>query len=109
MSPVNCMAALQNLQQQKMATHLYDFIQKPDISSFYTMNCFQGWKVPPRASTDESIKFRASCVSPENNDDERQDPVAIAKERLASLEAAIERRYLKPPLGTRWDFVLVGK
>lgn len=27
--------------------------------------------------------------------------VSLAKERLASLEANIERRYLKPPLGVK--------
>jgi len=61
----------------------------------------KGWKVPPRVSTDEDVKFRASSLAPEDEDDDRQDPVMIAKERLADLEAAIERRYLKPPLGTR--------
>jgi hypothetical protein len=30
-----------------------------------------------------------------------KNPVALAKDRLMSLEAAIERRYLKPPLGVR--------
>lgn len=61
----------------------------------------KGWKVPPRASTDPTIKFRASCSPYDEDDDELQDPVMIAKERLAELESNIERRYLKPPLGTR--------
>lgn len=46
----------------------------------------KGWKVPNRDSED---------VSPGS-------AVTVAKERLASLEAAIERRYLKPPLGVRY-------
>ncbi|XP_065342167.1 bromodomain adjacent to zinc finger domain protein 2B-like isoform X13 [Cloeon dipterum] len=66
----------------------------------------KGWKVPPRASTDETIQFRASCLTPDDEDEERQDPVMIAKERLADLEAAIERRYLKPPLGTSCELSL---
>jgi hypothetical protein len=61
----------------------------------------KGWKVPPRASTDVTLKFRASCLPFDEDDDELQDPVMIAKERLAELESNIERRYLKPPLGTR--------
>ncbi|XP_065166664.1 bromodomain adjacent to zinc finger domain protein 2B isoform X6 [Atheta coriaria] len=43
----------------------------------------KGWKVPVRECTDADA----------------WQSVAMAKERLASLEAAIERRYLKPPLG----------
>ncbi|XP_059475219.1 bromodomain adjacent to zinc finger domain protein 2B-like isoform X2 [Neocloeon triangulifer] len=68
----------------------------------------KGWKVPPRVSTDSSVSFRASCLPPEDEDDERQDPVLIAKERLADLEAAIERRYLKPPLGTSSELSLTN-
>lgn len=61
----------------------------------------KGWKVPPRASTDGTTKFRASCLPYDEDDDELQDPIMIAKDRLAELESNIERRYLKPPLGTR--------
>lgn len=45
----------------------------------------KGWKVPNRENEE---------VSPGS-------AVTGAKERLAALEAAIERRYLKPPLGVR--------
>lgn len=45
----------------------------------------KGWKVPNRDAEE---------VTP-------GQAVPLAKERLASLEAAIERRYLKPPLGVR--------
>lgn len=45
----------------------------------------KGWKVPNR---------EAEEVNPDQ-------AVPLAKERLAALEAAIERRYLKPPLGIR--------
>lgn len=45
----------------------------------------KGWKIPSREGVDfDSIQA-----------------VSIAKERLLSLEAAIERRYLKPPLGVK--------
>lgn len=46
----------------------------------------KGWKVPVRECTDADA----------------WQSVAMAKERLASLEAAIERRYLKPPLGVKY-------
>lgn len=44
----------------------------------------KGWKIPARET-------------PSNLD----EVVSIAKERLIALEAAIERRYLKPPLGVK--------
>ncbi|XP_044739668.1 uncharacterized protein LOC123301018 isoform X4 [Chrysoperla carnea] len=44
----------------------------------------KGWRVPSR---DDEIVFQG------------MHPVEVAKQRLLSLEAAIERRYLKPPLG----------
>ena len=59
----------------------------------------QGWKVPGRASTEEGARFRPACSHP----DEAHNPVALAKNRLIALEAAIERRYLKPPLGMRYE------
>lgn len=58
----------------------------------------KGWKVPPRITSDETAVFRPSCL-PSDLDEAKTNPVEIAKERLISLEAAIERRYLKPPLG----------
>jgi hypothetical protein len=57
----------------------------------------QGWKVPPRASTEEGRQFQPSCSHPDPN----LNPIAVAKARLMDLECAIERRYLKPPLGTK--------
>lgn len=45
----------------------------------------KGWKVPNRDGSSVEVG----------------EAVVIAKERLASLEAAIERRYLKPPLGVK--------
>lgn len=45
----------------------------------------KGWKVPGRDTGDVNAA----------------QAVEIAKERLGALEAAIERRYLKPPLGVR--------
>ncbi|GJQ86804.1 hypothetical protein Trydic_g5593 [Trypoxylus dichotomus] len=46
----------------------------------------KGWRIPNRDLSDVPLG----------------QVVGIAKERLASLEAAIERRYLKPPLGVRF-------
>jgi hypothetical protein len=46
----------------------------------------KGWKLPSRATSDD-------------DDDERVNPIQLAKERLLSVELAIERRYLKVPLG----------
>lgn len=54
--------------------------------------------MPGRASTEEGVSFRPAFSS---SDEGGLNPVALAKERLISLEAAIERRYLKPPLGIR--------
>lgn len=48
----------------------------------------KGWRIPNRDMSDILLG----------------QVVGIAKERLASLEAAIERRYLKPPLGARYVF-----
>lgn len=45
----------------------------------------KGWKVPNRESEE---------IPP-------GEAVPLAKERLSALETAIERRYLKPPLGVR--------
>lgn len=45
----------------------------------------KGWKIPSR----------------ENSDLDSEQAVNTAKDRLLSLEAAIERRYLKPPLGVK--------
>ncbi len=46
----------------------------------------------------EKRDFRPSCCPPDKGDD-RPDPISEARERLLDLEAAIERRYLKAPLG----------
>lgn len=52
----------------------------------------KGWKIPSRCSplldSDESSSKRSKI-----------DPIEMSKQRLISLESAIERRYLKPPLG----------
>jgi hypothetical protein len=40
-------------------------------------------------------------MPPEGEYEKKKNPVELAKDRLMSLEAAIERRYLKPPLGVR--------
>lgn len=54
----------------------------------------KGWKCPNRVSGDGRNWAPAYCAS-----DPDLNPVAIAKQKLAALESAIERRYLKPPLG----------
>lgn len=60
----------------------------------------KGWKVPSRATSEEGFVFRPSCLDGHVEEgDERVNPVTVAKDRLLCLEAAIERRYLKPPLG----------
>lgn len=51
----------------------------------------KGWKVPNRNNPgdgEESASKRPKL-----------EPVELAKQRLIALESAIERRYLKPPLG----------
>lgn len=65
--------------------------------------------MPTRASNDDNPGFRAAC----DHRSEREhclNPVEIAKDRLLSLESAIERRYLKPPLGIRYiQFTIILK
>ncbi len=60
----------------------------------------KGWKLPNRPDI-ETRKFRPSCCLPEDsdNDSDCADPIEEAKQRLLELEANIERRYLKAPLG----------
>merc|ERR1712106_463289 len=53
-----------------------------------------GWRVPDRSLAD-TLVLRANC----EKDAEGQDPVIVACQKLLELEAAIERRYLKAPLG----------
>ncbi|XP_032687081.1 bromodomain adjacent to zinc finger domain protein 2B-like isoform X5 [Odontomachus brunneus] len=53
----------------------------------------KGWKLPPRAGTEEADEIEKL------NEMEKISAVEQARQRLLSLEAAIERRYLKPPLG----------
>ena len=57
-----------------------------------------GWKIPEKPLVD-CLSFRPSCLGSEGEQDTRLNPVAVAKQRLLELEAAIERRYLKAPLG----------
>merc|ERR1712200_26268 len=54
----------------------------------------------------DSLSFRPSCLAVEGDGDTRLNPVAVAKERLLELESAIERRYLKAPLGQTKDATL---
>ena len=48
-----------------------------------------------------NLSFRTVCELATSEDDQRVDPIQLAKERLLSVEGAIERRYLKAPLGHR--------
>ena len=64
----------------------------------------QGWK--PTISADvEGRKFRPACLPPPANGSKDEfgkdatNAVQEAKDRLLELEANIERRYLKAPLG----------
>ncbi|XP_046406301.1 bromodomain adjacent to zinc finger domain protein 2B-like [Ischnura elegans] len=65
----------------------------------------KGWKVANRMTSEEGPGFRPACVPPDGENDTRLNPLAIARDHLLSLEAAIERRYLKAPLGTRLVFL----
>lgn len=47
----------------------------------------------------ETRSFRPSCEPPSGPNDKRADPIEEARQRLLELEANIERRYLKAPLG----------
>ena len=53
--------------------------------------------MPDRPLVD-TLSFRPSCEEAGENDT-RLDPVEVARQRLLELELAIERRYLKAPLG----------
>uniref|UniRef100_A0A0C9QMD6 BAZ2B_2 protein n=1 Tax=Fopius arisanus TaxID=64838 RepID=A0A0C9QMD6_9HYME len=53
----------------------------------------KGWKLPPRAGSEEADEIEKL------HEMEKVNAVEQARQRLLSLEAAIERRYLKPPLG----------
>ncbi|CAB0030639.1 unnamed protein product [Trichogramma brassicae] len=53
----------------------------------------KGWKLPPRAGTEEAEELEKL------HEMEQYSAVEQARQRLLSLESAIERRYLKPPLG----------
>ena len=55
----------------------------------------QTWRLPPRTSGDREL-FAPSCEPQEG----RLNAVTLARDRLVDLEQNIERRYLKPPLGT---------
>ncbi|CAH1403993.1 unnamed protein product [Nezara viridula] len=54
----------------------------------------KGWKVPAKSSTSDT-HFIAACEATDSS----VNPIQVAKERLSNLFEAIERRYLKPPLG----------
>ena len=47
-----------------------------------------------------NLVFRSVCEAVDE-DDERVNPIELARERLLAIEEAIERRYLKAPLGHR--------
>ena len=64
-----------------------------------------GWKIPDKPLVD-SLSFRPSCLATEGDGDKRLNPVTVAKQRLLELESAIERRYLKAPLGQTKDATL---
>ncbi|XP_046846146.1 bromodomain adjacent to zinc finger domain protein 2B-like isoform X2 [Xenia sp. Carnegie-2017] len=55
----------------------------------------KGWKLPPKASQTLTYTVKSDGSKPENL---CGLPLTIAITRLASLEAGIERRYLKSPL-----------
>ncbi|XP_059099037.1 bromodomain adjacent to zinc finger domain protein 2B-like [Tigriopus californicus] len=57
-----------------------------------------GWKLPNRPDI-ETRSFRPSCEPVSGPNDKRADPIEEARQRLLELEANIERRYLKAPLG----------
>jgi hypothetical protein len=62
----------------------------------------KGWKLPARATSEMNLKFRTpgdTSSDYDDDEDERVNPIQLAKERLLSVELAIERRYLKAPLG----------
>ena len=63
-----------------------------------------GWVMPDRPLVD-TLVFRASCED-KAEDDERLDTVEVIRQRLTELEAAIERRYLKAPLGFSQEVTL---
>ena len=46
-----------------------------------------------------NLQFRTPGDNDEEKDDDKVNPIELAKERLLSVEVAIERRYLKAPLG----------
>ena len=56
----------------------------------------KGWKLHPRATAEMNLVFRTT--GDDSPEDDRVDPIKMAKERLLSAELAIERRYLKAPL-----------
>ena len=63
-----------------------------------------GWVMPDRPLVD-TLVFRASCED-KAEEDERLDIVEVIRQRLTELEAAIERRYLKAPLGFSQEVTL---
>ncbi|UYV69172.1 hypothetical protein LAZ67_6002648 [Cordylochernes scorpioides] len=61
------------------------------------------WQLPPRISSQTNLEFHPSYLLPSVGPlpENWVNPVVLARERLLSLERAIEKRYLKPPLGFR--------
>jgi hypothetical protein len=47
----------------------------------------------------DTLKLRPSCEEDAENDPESVNVVEVCRQRLLELEAAVERRYLKAPLG----------
>jgi len=66
------------------------------------MHGLKGWRMQEAASTDKSITLISNAerlMDPQ----QQQYIINVARSRLQSLERNIERRYLKPPLGRRYD------
>lgn len=84
----------------------------------------RGWKQSARLASDPSFSFEYKSASELKDLDEKErgegeeeedvttestsnNPVVLGRERLLTTEAAIERRYLKPPLGFKSNTILL--
>ena len=92
----------------------------------------RGWKQSPKLASDSSLTFEYKSASElaerdareaedreaedreaedreaeEGMEDDLLNPVICGRERLVTTEAAIERRYLKPPLGFKSNTILL--
>ena len=65
--------------------------------------CYQGWKMPPRVTLDESIELVASNVASLQSN--QQYAIEVARDKLLFVEYNIERRYLRPPFGPGYQLV----